>query len=267
MSVCAAAGRIHEAGRGFVSLIVRPQTLCLLFLFLVAAVAIASAQTGSKVPTVETIVARMAQARAENQIRFRPYSVTRVYKLFGKEEQNTKSQVIADVIFVPPDLKDFSIQQTYGSGLGEKIVRRMLASEAEIAKDCGSTDISAENYDFRFSREEYVSGQPCYVLELLPKRIDKNLFRGNIWVDANTYMLRRTEGEPAKTPSWWIRDVRFVLSYGDAGGMWLQTALEGSATVRILGAFTIVSRNVKYKISELVASGPSAKAITAEARE
>jgi outer membrane lipoprotein-sorting protein len=260
MSARAATGKAREVGRGFVSVIVRPLTLWSLLIFLVAAVASAWAQTGSTVPTVETIIARMAQAREENQIRFRSYSVTRVYKLFDKEEQITGPQVIADVIFVPPDLKNFSIRQTNGTGLVEMIVRRMLASEAEIAKNGSSTDLSAVNYEFRFSREENVSGQPCYVLELLPRRKDKNLFRGNIWVDASTYLLRRTEGQPAKTPSWWIRDVRFALSYGDVGGMWLQTALEGTATVRILGAYTIVSRDVKYKISELVASGLSAKA-------
>jgi hypothetical protein len=117
-----------------------------------------------------------------------------------------------------------------------------------------------ENYDFLFSREEFVGGQLCYVLELIPRRKDKNLFRGNIWVDAGTYLLRRTEGVPAKTPSRWIREVRFVLSYGDVGGMWLQTGLVGTATVRILGTFTIVSRDVTYKVSELSARGPSANA-------
>ena len=155
--------------------------------------------------------------------------------------------MIADVIFVPPDSKKYTIQQINGSGLGERIVRRMLASEAEITKDYSSTDFSPDNYDFRFIREEEVSGQRCYVLELLPRRKDKNLLRGNIWVDANTYLLRRTEGEPAKTPSWWVRDVRIALLYGDVGGMWLQTALEATASVRILGPYTMVSRDVKYR--------------------
>ncbi len=113
---------------------------------------------------------------------------------------------------------------------------------------------------FRFIREEDVSGQRCYVLELLPRRKDKNLLRGDIWVDANTYLLRRTEAEPAKkTPSWWLRDVRIALLYGDVGGMWLQTASEATAKVRILGQYTMVSRDVKYKISELVAAGSSAQ--------
>jgi len=84
--------------------------------------------------------------------------------------------------------------------------------------------------------------------------------RGNIWVDANCYLLRRTEGEPAKAPSWWVRDVRIALRYGNVGGMGLQTASEATARVRILGPCTMVSRDVKYKITELVADGSSAQA-------
>lgn len=202
----------------------------------------------------------MAQARVENRARLRPYIVTREYKLYGKERQATKSEVVADVTFVPPDSKEYTIQQINGSGLGKMIIGRMLEKEAEVTRDYGATDISPDNYDFRFLREEEASGQRCYVLELLPRRKDKNLLRGNIWVDANTYLLRRTEGQPAKAPSWWVRDVRIVLRYGDVGGMWLQTASEATARVRILGPCTMVSRDVKYKITELVADASLAKA-------
>ena len=251
--------KIREAGRSFSYLAARQQTSSLLFLYLVFAMATASAQTGSSVPTAETIVASMAQARAENRARLRPYIVTREYKLYGKERQATKSEVVADVSFVPPDSKEYTIQQINGSGLGKMIIGRMLAKEAEVTKDSGATDISPDNYDLRFIREEEVSGQRCYVLQLLPRRKDKNLLRGNIWVDANTYLLRRTEGQPAKAPSWWLRDVRIALHYGDVGGMWLQTASEATAHVRILGPCTMVSRDVKYEITELVADASSAQ--------
>ncbi|MGH9426378.1 MAG: hypothetical protein ACRD2L_08760, partial [Terriglobia bacterium] len=66
----------------------------------------------------------------------------------------------------------------------------------------------------------------------------------------------RTEGEPAKPLSWWVRDVRMVFLYGDVEGMWLQTVSEATATVRILGRHTIVSQNLKYDIDKLVATGP-----------
>jgi hypothetical protein len=249
--------RIREAGRSSFYGALWQQAPCLLFLYLVAVVACASAQTESTVPTVETIIARMAQARAENRAHFRPYIITREYQFFGKERHKTKSQVIADITFVPPDFKKYATQQSDGSGLGERIVRRMLESEAALAKDSSSSDLSRDNYDFRFIREEGVSGQRCYVLELLPRRKDKNLLRGNIWVDANTHLLHRAEGEPARNPSWWLRDVRIVLLYAGVGGMWLQTASEVTANVRILGQSTIVSHDVKYNVSELVAARPS----------
>lgn len=228
---------------------VRQHLSCLLVLCLTVFWAGASAQTGNIVPTVETIIARMAQARSDNRAGFRSYIVKREYRLFGKDRYDSKSQVIADVTFVPPGFKKYAIQQTQGSGLGEKIVRRMLNGETEITKEYSSTDISVANYDFRFIRAESLAGQLCYVLELSPRRKDQYLLRGNIWVDANTYLLRRSEGEPAnKSPSWWLRNVRIELVYGDVGGMWLQTASEATVNVRIFGEYTMVTRDLEYKI-------------------
>lgn len=247
-----------EARRSFFCLAARQRALWLVFLCLTVGMASAAAQIESSAPTAETIVARMARARTENRARFRPYVVTRNYKLFGKDESKAKSEVVADVAFVPPDSKTYTLQGTDGSGLGKMIVRRMLAGEAEATKDYVSTDISAENYDFRYLRAEDLSGQRCYVLKLLPKRNENHLLRGDIWVDANTYLLRRFEGELAKAPSWWVRDVRVKFIYGEVGGMWLQTASEATANVRILGRSTMVSRDTGYRITGLLAAGPSA---------
>ena len=157
---------------------------------------------------------------------------------------------VADVTFIPPDSKDYTIQEIKGSGLGKVIIGRMLAREAEVTREYGATDFSPDNYDFRFVREDEVHGQRCYVLELLPTRKDKNLLRGNIWVDANTNLLRRTEGQPVKAPSWWVRDVSVAFVYGDVGGMWLQTASEATARVRILGPSWLPIRALRSSISQ-----------------
>jgi hypothetical protein len=236
---------------------VRPR-ISVLLLFPLVGMGFGAAYAENAVPTVETIVIRMAQARMENWSRLRPYSVTRDYQLFGKERHAAKSVVIAEVSFVPPDLKQYTIQQASGVGLGERIVRLMLEHETGIVKNYSSTEMSPANYDFRFVREEELSGQLCYVLEMLPRRKDKTLLRGHIWVDSTTYLLHRAEGEPARTPSWWLRDARIALVYGDVGGMWLQTASESTADVRLLGRHTMLSRDVEYKMSELVAATRSA---------
>jgi outer membrane lipoprotein-sorting protein len=240
-------------------MISRTQFACSILIYL-ATGACVSGQTQSPVPTNEIIVAEMVQAQAENRTRFRPYMVTRDYKLFdGGNHQEAKFRVVAEITFVPPDSKEYIIQDKNGSGWGEKIVRKMLDGEMAFSKDSGSTDITRDNYDFLFVREDNLKGQRCYVLELLPRRKVKNLLRGTIWVDAHTYLLHRVEGEPAKSPSWWLRDVRIVLLYGYVGEMWLQTSSEATANVRILGPSTMVSQDVRYRIGELTSGAALAQ--------
>jgi hypothetical protein len=229
-----------------------------LLLYLMLAAVPGLTQSENSVPNVQAMVARMAQARLENRTRFRPYVVTRSYELFGTEPSKIKSQVIADVTFVPPNQKNYIIEQARGAGLGERAVRRILQSEAEAAKDYNATDYSPANYDFRFLHEEEdVEGQRSFVLLMLPKREDKNLLRGKIWVDADNYRVRRVEGEPAKSTSWWVRDVQIVLLYSEVDGMWLQTGMEATARVRILGPHRMLSNDMKYDISQPVATASS----------
>jgi hypothetical protein len=256
--------KIREAAQKPFSMPARQPGWWLLFLYLVAGMASVWAQAGSSTHLAETIVAGMAQARAEGRARLRPYIVTRSYKLFGKDAGKSKSEVIANIAFVPPDSKKYSIQETNGSGMGQILVRRMLVGEVEVEKEHLATDLSTDNYDFRFIRQEDVVGQRCYVLDLLPRRKEQYLLHGDIWVDADTYLPLRFEGEFAKSPSWWVRDVRLTFIYSDVNGMWLQTSTEAAANVRILGLSTMVSHDMKYKISELVTASSSAPINTLE---
>jgi len=240
---------------------VRRQFASLLLLSLPTVIP-AQAQGGNTAPAVETILARMAQARAENRTRFRPYVVTRDYTLFGKERDKSKSEVTAEVTFVPPNSKQFHIRQSNGSGLGARLVRQMLEGETRIVAEYGSTDVSPDNYEFQFAGEETIDNARCYVLEILPKRKHKNLVRGKIWVDADSFLLRRLEGQPAKSPSWWLRNVWIAFSYGEVEGMWLQTASEYTTNVRIFGKHAITSRDVRYDFSCLADPGlPGAAAL------
>ncbi|MGA3294230.1 MAG: outer membrane lipoprotein-sorting protein [Candidatus Acidiferrales bacterium] len=242
-------------------MISRAQCACSFFIYFAAAACV-SAQTHSGVPTNESIVAQMAQAQAGNRTHVRPYIVTRDYKVFqGADHNQAKSLVTAEITVVPPDSKKYTIEKSNGSGLGEKIVRKMLDGEVDYAKNSRPSDITRENYDFQLVREDKLNGQRCYVLELLPKRRSKDLLRGTIWVDAMTYLPHRVEGEPAKSPSWWLRDVRIVLLYSYVGPMWLQTSSEATANVRILGRSTVDSQDVKYQIGDLTPGGSLAETI------
>ena len=239
------------------NLISRAQLACSTAICLAAAACV-PAQTTSSVQKSADIVAQMAHAQAESRQRDGPYIVTRDYRLFGHGSAVVPtSDVLVEITVVPPDSKKYIVENASGSGLGERVVRKMLDGEMAFAKDSDSTDITPENYDFLLIREDQLDGQHCYVLELLPKRKSKDLLRGTLWVDAKTYLPRRIEGEPAKSPSWWVRDVRIALTYGSVGPMWMQTSSVASADVRILGRSTLVWRDQKYQIDELRAGTPA----------
>ena len=236
-----------QAKRSF-NVISKAQFVCSLLVYSVA-VASVSAQTQSGVPTDEQIVARMTQAQDENRTHFGPYKVTRDYKVFKGDNQNLiRSRLVAEISVVPPDSKKYTIDNSNGSLLEERIVRKMLDGEVAFAKAARSSDITRNNYDFRLIREDEISGEPCYVLELAPKRKSKNLLRGFVWVDTRSYLPLRVEGEPAQNPSWWVTDARIVLLYGYVGPMWLQTYSEATADVRFLGRSTLIWQDVRYQL-------------------
>ena len=223
-------------------------------LFLLPLAANVWAQSESSIPTVESIVERVGQARSESRSRIRPYGVLRSYRLFGTEKQTAKSEVTAEITYVPPDVQHYTVHKARGLRLGEAIVRRILDSENEVLADPGASDLSAANYAFAFVREDTLNGRPWYVLALRPLRKDKKLLRGTMWVDAKSYLIHRIEGEPAAAPSWWVHDIRVTLDFRDVEGMWLQTGLLSTAKVRLLGEHTIVSRDMEYRIGGTAAT-------------
>lgn len=213
------------------------------------------ADTGLVVPSLETILARMSQAAIRNETHLSPYTVTREYELFEHKRDKIRSLVIANITVLSADSKSYRIQRTEGSIIGEGIVRRVLEGEANLAKESSKSDITQNNYHFQFVRKEATSGYPCYVLQILPRRKDKSLLFGTIWVDATTYLIHRLEGEPEKNPSWWVRDVHVVLIYADVGGMWLPTSSEYTARVRLLGPSMMVAHDLKYSHPQVAGSG------------
>jgi hypothetical protein len=220
----------------------------------IQAAAAPSANAGADPATTDlaTIVTRMEQAQADNRTHFRPYVVTRDYKLFGSDD-HAASEVIAEVSFQPPNQKQYEIKQTSGSGSGEKVVRRVLDRETEMARQAGEFDLNRANYDFELLRTEQMAGATVYVLELHPKRGDRNLLKGEAYVDAATYRIRRIVGHPAKSPSWFLKDLQLTLTFSDAKGMWMQTGSEAVANVRFVGKHAFVSRDLSVQTAEVVA--------------
>ena len=134
------------------------------------------------------------------------------------------------------------------------MVGELLERETESAKQRGASGINRRNYDFVFLREENFGDVSEYVLGILPKRKDKNLLRGQIWVDASTFRIRRIEGIPAKSPSFWLKNIHITLQFAQHGGMWVPVTFDAIATVRFLGLYTLAGLTIRS--SESVSTAP-----------
>ena len=160
---------------------------------------------------------------------------------------------MATITTLPPDSKEYEIEHSSG-GMGEKVLRDVLSKETEPAKDAQKKEITRENYNFQLVGEESLDGKRCYLLGLTPKREDKDLIKGKIWVDAETYNIRRLEGSPVKNPSWWIHDLNILMQFAEVDGMWLRTSLHAVANVRFKGKYVMESHDLEYRFTEETAS-------------
>jgi hypothetical protein len=198
-----------------------------------------------KSPDLDLILQRLEEVQHQDPAQSRPYEVTREYKVFRGYDKQPTSEVIAIIKFVPPDTKTYKITQARGNSRGEKIVRELLDRETESAKKRRDSEITRMNYDFVFLRQEDFGVVPEYVLRIVPKRKDKYLLRGQIWVDASTFHIRRIEGVPAKSPSFWIKDIHITLQYAELNSMWIPVSFDAIATVRLIGQYTLAGLNIR----------------------
>ncbi len=213
---------------------------------------VASAQQNSNTPALDTIVARMAAVRQENKARVKAYTVKRDYELLDKES-NPKAQVIATITVLSADQKQYFIESSSG-GMGEKVLRDILNKETEPVSQADRKEVTRENYNFELLGQEALDGHNCYVISLVPKREDRELIKGKMWVDATTYNVRRVEGNPGKSPSWWIRDLHIVMNFTSVDGMWMHTGTHAVADVRFKGKYVMESHDLEYRPVEETAS-------------
>jgi len=230
------------------------------FLLILSGVAAADAAHVSQ-PDLNALVSKIEQVQLENRARMVPYTVTRRYELSGKSGESSASAVIADINFDPPDLKTYDIKYSDG-GRAEKVVQKILDREADYNRNRKKVSFCRDDYNFSYLGQGSIDGAVYLLLGVAPKRQDKDLLKGRIYVDPSSYQIRRFEGEPAKSPSWWLKDVHLLTDYGQVGPMWLQTSSKGSADVRWFGTHVMTAKDIGYR-SEVahLQPGPAKKPV------
>ena len=128
-----------------------------------------------------------------------------------------------------------------------KVLRAVLEGEQEtIAR--GETERSSlcrANYAFQPGGIDE-SGLANVILS--PRRKERILVEGTMFLKPEDGRLVRLQGQLAKSPSFWIKNVDIVRHYDRIAGVVVPIALEATAQMRFLGSATL---RMTYAYSEI----------------
>lgn len=135
-----------------------------------------------------------------------------------------------------------------GSGyIRDKILRGVLDGERNaIAQgETARSSIAPENYAFE---PNGVDPEGLAKVLLAPRRKDRVLVAGAMFLQPDDGSLVRLQGRLAKSPSFWVKNVDIVRSYQRIAGTDLPVALESKAELRLFGPATL---RMTYVYSEV----------------
>lgn len=109
--------------------------------------------------------------------------------------------------------------------------------------------ITPANYTLELLGEQQVGPYRCILARATPKRKDKYLFEGKVWIDMEDFAVVRITGHPAKKLSFWIERVEFVRKYQKIGGFWLPQKDETRVQVRMYGQKVLTIDHQNYVLT------------------
>jgi hypothetical protein len=125
-----------------------------------------------------------------------------------------------------------------------EVIANYLKAEVESAAK-GSSDVALtpQNYKFKYKGTQDWNGRQIYVLHVNPRQKKVGVFKGELWLDAETYMPVREQGSFVKSPSFMLKKVQFVRDYELQNGVSMPQRTESSVETRFFGK---VELNVNY---------------------
>ena len=203
--------------------------------------------------TGDAIFAKLVEFNHLRESRLRQYSVKSTYRVQNdKGEMRAETQAL--LRYRAPDTKEFKIISEKGSGLiRTRVFKALMDVEVETAAERNRLDssITPNNYTLALLGEEEVAGSHCFVVQATPKRADKYLFTGKIWIHSVEFAIVQIEGQPAQNLSLWIKRVDFVRRYQKIGEFWLPLNNESITRVRLFGKNTLTTKYDNYEINQV----------------
>ena len=115
------------------------------------------------------------------------------------------------------------------------VIARYLTAETAAREGGKTMGITPENYRFKYKASLERDGNKVHILSVSPRKKRVGLFKGEIWVDAATYLPVRESGTFVRNPSVFLKKVEFVREYEIKDGLSLLKHVESRIETRLVG--------------------------------
>lgn len=115
------------------------------------------------------------------------------------------------------------------------VIARYLNAEVQAQSSGQDLSITPANYKFKFRGETTENGQKLYVFRVSPRKKKVGLFKGELWLDAETCMPIRETGRFVKSPSIFFKKLDFIREYALNDGVAVPLRVESTVDTRIVG--------------------------------
>lgn len=205
----------------------------------------------SAIDTTEIVWKMVAQNQTRAQ-RLQYFTSLRHYHIdFHGLGRSMNADMHVQVSYHAGSGKTFRIVDESGSHLLLNHVLRKLIETEQIDSHQKKAALTPFNYDFTFDSEAHEGNGLLYVFSVEPKRKNKLLYRGKIWIDAEDYAVARVEAQPAENPSFWIENIDIHHVYAKSGEFWLPATNRSESQVRLGGSAVLTIDYGNYEFEEL----------------
>lgn len=165
-------------------------------------------------------------------------SAVMVAKFVGRLPNVRKeAEIEARRIVAPSGAVEYTVlHRTGDNGVQKDVIARFMNAEVEAAaKHTQSVAITPQHYRFKYRGQQTQSDRLVHVFEVQPRKKQVGLFKGEIWLDAETGLTVREAGRLVKTPSFFLKQVDFEREFDIQDGISLPRTLRTQVMTRIWG--------------------------------
>jgi hypothetical protein len=134
-----------------------------------------------------------------------------------------------------------------------QVIARYLTAEVEARDEqAPSLAVTPVNYKFSYKSKAIVDGQPAYLFSVTPKKKRTGLFKGELWIDAATYLPILESGYLVKSPSVFLKRVAFVRKFEIRDGISVPRQVASTVDTRIWGTAELEIDFTNFSVDDSV---------------